>query len=202
MNISSLILIVTLVFVQNTYADQILTLCIDGHCKTNQKVSINNDDWSKVKDLFTASKISSAQELSLISQAIALIEQYAHKSLASLSIDKISADDLHDRMDNRDQYFNYKTYMTLLQDKSLLQHFLIRKSQHRSTWTGNDEYALIISNQSNGKLYVLDAINTDFEASPDIMLLKTWKNKYSFKRLADRAFHQKGKTTKFKHHAQ
>jgi hypothetical protein len=203
MQIKYFLLLLGLIFMPHSYAAPTLTLCIDGHCKTSKAIIINNDDWHNISEVFTRSAHSAQQERKFIAQALALIEQASLNTLAAKTVRNLSAENLHARMNNRDQALNYKSYIALLLDQQLLHYHLLRKTQQRASWFGLTEYATIIQERANGELYALDAYNTDFSKAPLITPLKTWKNKKTYKRLMSKSIRGvSNSTTQFNSHDQ
>jgi len=203
MNIKYYLLLLAIIFVSNSYAAPALTLCIDGDCKTSQRVSLSDEDWSKINEVFSQPAQTAQQERDFIAKALARIEKATLTALATKSVKSFSAQDLHDRMNNRDQALNYKSYMSLLLDQKLIHHHVLRKIEHRSSWVGMNEYAVVILDQLNGGLYSLDANKADFSEPPPIKPLTIWKNKKSYKRLTNKAVNMMGNsTTKFKNNAE
>jgi len=180
-------LIGSLLFAHNSHANQTIKLCIDGDCSTSVKIVIDDDKWSSIKDIFTEPAKTSYSERKLISKALAAIEKTSLNILAEKSVGNYSAEDLHDRMNNRDQTLNYKAYFSLLLDQKLIRHHFLRKTEQRSSWTGMNEYSIVIQNHSSGKLYALDASKKDFGKEPDITYFKSWKNEKTVKNLTGKA---------------
>jgi len=207
MNTKKIIFIVSLLFTQNSYADQTIKLCIDGDCKTSVKIVIDDDKWSAISDIFIGPAKTAYTERKYISKALALIEKTSLAILAEKTVKNYSAEELHNRMDNKDQTLNYKAYISLLLDQKLIRHHFLRKTEQRSSWTGMDEYSIVIQNHAGGKLYALDADKTDFGKEPVITHFKSWKKEKTVKNLAGKAFNFADKNitgnsaTQFKNHA-
>ena len=204
MKINYLILFLSLSFLQNSYAGPTVSLCIDGDCKSSIKVSISDEDFSNISEVFiTPSESSSQSERELIARAIALIEKISLGMLSTKTIDDISAQKLHNNMNDKDKTINYKTFIGLLLDHRLIQQHILRKSEKRTSWTGKTEYSIVIQDLKNGKLYAVDASNTDFATAPEITLFENWKNKKSLRGLTTKATNiiSKPDKTQFKNNA-
>jgi hypothetical protein len=203
MNIKHIILFSLLIFTQNCFAGSALKICIDGNCKTSVHTIIPNDKWTSISEIFIEPAQTAHKERELISKALAIIEKTSLSVLADRSVKDFSAEDLHDRMNNRDQTLNYKAYITLFLNHNFIRHHFLRKTEHRSSWVGMNEYSIVIQDRSNGELYALDASKTDYSEKPDIVHLKSWKNRKTVKRLSDKAINIIGNSkTHFKNHVE
>ena len=203
MNIKYYLLLTVIIFIPDSYAAPTLMLCIDGDCKNSQTIKMSDEDWNNINEIFSAPAQTARQERDFIAKALASIEKVSLNILATKTVKSFSAEDLHGRMNNRDQALNYKSYISLLLDKELIHHHALRRIEHRTSWVGMNEYAVVILDQQNGGLYSLDASKADFSEPPLIKPLTTWVNKKTYKRLSDKAVDMIGNsTTKFKNNAE
>jgi len=203
MKIKTFIFISSFLFLQNSYAAPTIKLCIDGNCKTSVRLVIHDDKWATIKDVFIEPAKTAYDERKLILKSLPLIEKISLNILAERSVKKYSAEDLHDRMSNKDQALNYKAYISLLLDQNLIRHHFLRKTERRSSWSGMKEYIVVIQDHRSGELYALDANKTDFGETPEMQYLKSWKNEKTVKKLKNKAIDIIGNSkTQFKNHVE
>ena len=186
MNIRYYLLLLAITFTQYSYAAPELTLCIDGDCKNRQRITLSNNDWNNINDIFSEPAKTTQQERKLIAKALSQIKKTALKMLAYRAVKDFSAEDLHYKMNYRDRALNCKSYIALLLDNRLIHQHAIRKIEQRSSWVGMNEYAVVILDKVNGELYSVDSSKAGFSESPSIKPFREWKSNKTLKGLANK----------------
>lgn len=180
MKTKHLLLICLFFILKTSHAGPLMSICLDGDCQTKKLITLSDTNWNNVKEIFSPPAKTADQERKYISKALAMIEQKTLQTLSVRTVKGLSANDLHASMNNRDQTLNYKTFLSLLQDHKLILLHTVRKTEHRTSWTGRDEYVVVIQNRKNTRLYAIDANQTDYSMLPEIISLKKWKNKKKY----------------------
>ena len=165
-----------------------LAVCFDGNCETKLNIRLSDDAWSEVEELFVDKIISNKKERQCIAKAFAIIEKDVFETLSKKTNNELSAEQVHARMNNRDEASNSKTFISLLMDNHLSNRYYLRKTEKRSSWFGFIEHAIIIQSRSNAKTYAIDTTQLGFAKEPEITPYHKWKTAKSYISLPKKTF--------------
>ena len=113
-----------------------LVICFDGNCETRLNIKLTDNAWSEVENILSDKIISDKQERQCIAKAFAVIEKDAFKTLSKITNNELSPQQVHARMNNRDEASNSKTFISLLMDNHLSSRYYLRKTEKPSQQEG------------------------------------------------------------------
>ncbi len=143
-------------------------LCIDKKCRTPYQIKISHKSWSEVKAMFSSAFTTDKDEQDSIVSAIGIIENDIYHSLAKLPSQTLSANDLYVSNSVKNNYRNIKNILSILLDRYLIKHHLMRKTITSTNWLGVDKTALLLQSLNTSKLYILESYGTELGNSAAI----------------------------------
>lgn len=181
-------IIISLLFSGSALAGPKIPVCIDGDCETKLHVKITDEAWSEIETVFSNPITDDKQERDYIAKAYAIIEKDVFTSLSKKANDSLSPAQVHERMNDRDEAYNSKTFISLLMDNHLATRYYLRKTEKRKSWLQLNEHAIIIQSRGNAKTYAINTTVDGYGIEPKIEKYHNWLTAKSYSSLPKRAF--------------
>lgn len=172
----SLTLILLLLFINTSYAGPIVKLCIDNDCRKPVHITITDNCWSDIKEIFSLPFPTDKDEQDNIINSIALIEKDVYQTLANQTPNTNNANDIYAGNSTKNIYRNTKIYIGVLLDNFLVTRHIVRKSITQHSWAGFENNGLLLQSLTDSKLYILDSNTGQLGASGSIRAYKAASN--------------------------
>ncbi len=154
------------------------SICYGHTCRYTVDVSLSDEEWILVKDLFSNSDSNSVKEREQIQNAIALLE--------SLVGEKTNTSDdmggnfaglgLQGQMDCIDESTNTTVYLTMLQEEGLLKWHQVNRRKNRGIFSLQVPHFTAVINETDGNRdYAVDSWFLDNGHPPFIIPLNKWE---------------------------
>jgi len=157
---------------------QRFSICFNTTCETVQELSLQQQQWKKVQQLFQRSIDSAAIEREVIKRAIALLEDMVGR-LAGTSNDlaENAGGAREGQMDCIDESTNTTIYLTMMQSEGLLKFHQVSDIATRGYFiTGWPHSSAVIKETASSQFYVVDSWFLHNGEQPYIIPLTEWQN--------------------------
>ena len=155
--------------------------CTDYHCDEGQTVSLSDQQWQTVRQLFHEPAVTPAQEREQIRRAIAMLETEVGAITGSWRDlgENVAGAGLPGQLDCISESRNTTTYLNLLEADQLLKWHTVEDRAVR-TLIIFSHWSAVIKERSNGEHYVVDSWFLDNGELPYIQVLADWKSRRRF----------------------
>lgn len=155
-------------------------LCHGYSCRYKETVSLPNNTWKKIRQLFSNENLNAKQERHQISKAVAMLEQQAG-SITGINEDLPKSPNFKDpygQQDCIDETVNTSTYLKMLQADNLLHwHQLSRPARRGYLIDGRGPHnTATIKDINTGQLYAVDSWPGSNGQPPEIKPISVWYN--------------------------
>ena len=161
-------------------------VCYDFSCKTEQIITISQDDWQKVMQIFEVAGETPYEERLKMKQGVAMMEQIVgrytptFRDVAYNWVDNTSSalnniDKQTGQLDCIDESINTTTYLTLFEKSGMLAFHSVVQRAYRKTFFDQHWAAQFIEHQS-GEKFVLDSWFEDNGEPPILANASAWQN--------------------------
>ena len=170
-------------YLLNWYADnnpspESFNICHGYSCRYKADVTLPQERWQQVQQLFEVRPLDASQERQQIIQAIALLEQQAGE-VTGINHDlpkSVKTKDTYGQQDCIDETVNTTTYLRMLQADNLLNWHQVSKPARRGyfvdgRWPHN---SATIEDLTNGQFYTVDSWPEANGGLPEIKPVDTW----------------------------
>lgn len=156
--------------------------CIDFHCDIVEQVDITDQEWQKIRDLFS-SHPSALNERRQIRQAIADLETLVGKQIGTWRDRAKNEGDGEERgqLDCIAESKNTTTYLQLMERDGLLHWHSVKARKLRVTWLFNYHWTAVVEQTSDGSEYAIDSWVLKNGEPPIIQPLESWMADESFR---------------------
>jgi hypothetical protein len=154
------------------------SVCYNNTCTTVQDLSLTQQQWQRVRELFVKHNNSPADERAIIKQAIALLEKMVGK-LTGTSNDKgeNAGGGADGQMDCIDESTNSTIYLLMLEQDGLLKYHHVEDRVTRGHFIfGWPHTTAVISEKRSGKRYAVDSWFLANGKPPFIVPLDKWQD--------------------------
>lgn len=153
-------------------------ICHGGTCENITDVILNEEQWGRVKNLFSGNRTAEDERRS-IQLAIAKMEHIVGK-LTDTYNDKAgndTDDQFNHYMDCIDESTNTTLYMTMMQKSGLIKHHTVEDRGNRGFFfNGWPHTTAVIKETRTEKRYAVDSWFLDNGQQPFIIPLKEWSD--------------------------
>jgi len=154
------------------------TVCHGNTCKYIVPLTLSEKEWNEIKDIFTIPAATAAEERETIRMAIARFESIIGNKTGT-SRDKgenFPGMGIEGQMDCVDEATNTSVYLTMLQDRQLLQWHHVQHRTNRGIETLQvPHFTAVIRDNETGSEYAVDSWFLDNGQLPYIVPLSEWK---------------------------
>ncbi len=170
--------------------------CTDYHCDEGQDVSLGEDQWREIRQLFERTS-SAADERRQIRQAIALFEQWVGQLTGTWRDLAKNAKGAGQpgQLDCISESMNTTTYLQQLSDAGLLRWHGVEERRVRHPLIFNVHWTAVIRDDTTGIRYAVDSWFLDNGEPPFIQPLDQWLSGRGFERGEENLSHQQGLTS-------
>lgn len=156
--------------------------CTDFHCDIVEPVSIADQEWQKIRNLFS-SPPSASDERRQIRQAIADIETLVGRQIGtSRDLAKNGGDgEERGQLDCIAESKNTTTYLKLMEQDGLLRWHSVKERKLRVTWIVNYHWTAVVEQISDGSEYAIDSWVLKNGEPPIVQPLESWMADESFR---------------------
>lgn len=153
-------------------------VCFSHGCQRSMEVSLNTEQWARIRQTFQPPAVSASLERKNIAQAISLLESMAG-SLTGTDVDiggSFEGTFKAGQMDCEDEAVNTSTYLAMLEKDGLIFHHEFYQPASRGFFiNGWPHMATVIVEKRTSKKYVVDSWFLDNGKPPFILPYKVWK---------------------------
>ena len=148
--------------------------CTDYHCDIGKTVTLTQDEWKPIRDLFSRS-MSPAEERERIRQAVALLETFVGaitgtwRDLAG----NFAGSGMGGQLDCISESKNTTTYLQLLFDDGLLIWHSVENRHVRRRFLA-PHWTAVITDRVSGEQFAVDSWYLDNGEPPVIQPLQDW----------------------------
>jgi hypothetical protein len=166
--------------INTTPTPENFSVCFDLSCKSIAQLSLNQNQWQSIRQLFLPRANTAVKEREHIGRAIARMEQLVGK-MTNTSHDKgenESTDDPRDhQMDCIDESTNTTNYIYMMQEAGLLQWHHIKEPVTRGFFFfGWPHTTAVIEEKASATNWAIDSWFHDNGIKPEIIPLPQWKS--------------------------
>lgn len=154
------------------------TVCHGNTCRYISKVSLSNDEWRPIKELFDRTANGPEEEREQIGQAIALLETIVGEKTGTSNdkAENMEGFGENGQMDCVDESTNTSVYLTLLQNAGLLQWHVVDHRVSRGVLSLKPpHFTAVVREKQNNERYAVDSWFLKNGESPYIVPLSSWK---------------------------
>lgn len=155
--------------------------CTDYHCDEGQTVSLTDQQWQTIRQLFLEPAATPAQEREQIRRAIATLETEVGAITGSWRDlgENVAGAGLPGQLDCISESRNTTTYLNLLAADKLLKWHTVEDRAVR-TLIIFSHWSAVIKEHNDGERYVVDSWFLDNGKPPYIQTLADWKSRRRF----------------------
>ena len=164
------------IFKQNAYLEE-FEVCHSGGCAEVNTISLSQEEWKAVADLFEPAPDNAAQEREVIKLAIGAIEHLVGPKTGT-DTDKggtFGNSGFKGQMDCNDEATNTSTYLKLLMHDGLVKFHQLEDTKTRKFFfNGWPHSAAVIKETATGEKYAVDSWFYDNGQPAEIVPLQVW----------------------------
>ncbi len=155
------------------------SICYGHTCQYFAVLALTDNDWHKIRPIFSPPAVSAGQEREQIREAIALLEIMAGE-MTGTSNDKagsFAGMGEEGQMDCVDEATNTSSYLTMLQTDNLLKWYTVDHRVSRGIGSFQvPHFTAVIREKGSGKYFAVDSWFLDNGEPPFIVPLPVWEN--------------------------
>ncbi len=163
-------------------------ICYTNACRKTMPVSLQPQQWDRVRALFTPASADAETERERLRQAIALLEIMVGE-LTGASKDKggfNSGEPFSVQFDCIDEAVNTSTYLTMMEDDGLIHHHTFHRPALRGYFIGGwPHFATVMVDNRTQARFAIDSWFLDNGDPPFILPLRQWKSGWRPQRVTD-----------------
>jgi hypothetical protein len=165
-------------------------VCFDFSCRSEVTVSLDNNEWRGVRNLFFPPAINAKEERKRIQQAVGLMEIMAGKYTPTYrdlarndeAVTSINSN-TSGQLDCIDEAINTTTYLQLFEGDGLLRFHRVSERAYRRALF-NQHWAAQLIEHGSGESYIIDSWFRDNGEPPYVVRGKQWHDLSVFRRRA------------------
>ena len=112
-----------------------VNICVDERCKKKANVTISNDTWRSVEEIYATPYPTNKDEQDNIVASYSLLRADIYNTLSQNNTLGDSASVLYELNSTDTNYKNARILLSLLLDNHLIKRHYLRKTIKRSTWS-------------------------------------------------------------------
>jgi hypothetical protein len=155
-------------------------ICVDESCKKKANVTISNDTWRSIEEIYATPYPTDKDEQDNIVASYALLRADVYNTLSQNNTLGDSASVLYELNSTETNYKNAKILLSVLLDNHFIKRHYLRKTIKRSTWSkafswsgisnmsGMTSDGLLLQSLSDAQQYVFSINGNDFSVPASI----------------------------------
>lgn len=151
-------------------------VCLDYHCDQTLQVSLNDDEWERIRDVFAAAA-SAVQERAAISRAIGMMERFVGDDAGTADDAPMNTADSGERgqLDCIAESTNSATYLQLFEMRGLLRAHTVEARVKRTRWLFAVHWTAVVRDRATDKPYAVDSWYRSNGAPAIVQPLDEWR---------------------------
>jgi len=155
-------------------------ICVDENCKKKANVTISNDTWRSVEEIYATPYPTDKDEQDNIVASYGLLRADIYNTLSQNNTLNDSASVLYELNSAETNYKNAKILLSLLLDNHFIKRHYLRKTVKRSTWakafswsgisnmSGMTSDGLLFQSLNDAQQYIFTINGNDFSVPASI----------------------------------
>ena len=156
-------------------------VCHSGGCAEVSMVSLSDEEWLQISDIFDNNAQNASDERTQIAVAIGLLETLIGNKIGTSGdlAGTFGNSQYKGQLDCNDEAINTTTYMRLLQSQGLMLQHVIEDTRTRNFFfTGWPHSTAVIRDIATGEQFAVDSWFYDNGHAATIVPFKVWKANY------------------------
>lgn len=168
------------------HSDQVsrnaLPVCFNANCKNQETISISEQEWRPIAELFQPAHETPLQERLAIRKAIAELENITGKKTPTHNdlAENNNPFDENGRMDCVDESTNTSNYLLLLQQHGLLRWHQLESRAFRAHFLFDQHYTARISEHGTSTMFAVDSWHRNNGEPPIVQEYLAWLFKLGY----------------------